>query len=182
MFLGKGASGAGLQIFFECECLRLVVEADLDDQFPRPVHGGMVRLGIGLPRIVPFQAFGNIACAAGVIFVRKLQALKDVDVLHGGSASAKAPAGQPSPTSRLARPSPVSWLAQPKPARAKAGWGTRTLANLFFSRDNNNLPGRWVSVYHTLVTHPRFTNVARTSRVVSTKWCRQRGSTNAGIF
>lgn len=45
-------------------------------------RGGMMRLGIGLARIMPSQAFCNIVRAARVIFVGKFQTLQDIDVLH----------------------------------------------------------------------------------------------------
>jgi hypothetical protein len=66
------------QIFLERECLVLVGEGAISDQFPRFEFGGVRRLAGIVVRYAPLQVFR----CADVFLVGKLNAADDVDVPH----------------------------------------------------------------------------------------------------
>jgi hypothetical protein len=75
----KFVAGAGLEIFFECDCSPFVSESVITHEVPRTVFCRMRRTA----RIVIRDPAAKIACDADVFFRGRVERFEDVHVVHG---------------------------------------------------------------------------------------------------
>ena len=75
---GKGATRSGFEIFFKCERLRFIGKADVSFDRPRRI----LRCMRHFSGIVLRQASFQVSSHADIVTIRKIMALKDIDVPH----------------------------------------------------------------------------------------------------